>query len=94
MQNMTENPNFKIYNTAKERKKICFFSVLKKSKPSSGTMCPQHSCYSCCDDEKAKTTFSKILNAEGRIIQHGPYKFEGKGKSFRICADVFEIFAL
>lgn len=40
-------------------------------------MCPKYSCYSCCDDDKAQTFFSKYMTPGGDIKQYGMYHFDG-----------------
>jgi len=63
-----------------ENSKRCIqadFTHSQGPEPSTGTMCPQYSCYSCCDDDKAKNKLAALYNADGNLKQYGPYHFSG-----------------
>ena len=59
----------------KNKDKVNFFH--NRPEVSSGTMCPNYECASCCDDEKASQFFDPVKNSEGMLKKHGFYNFEG-----------------
>ena len=55
------------------------WNALNGPATSTGDFCPKYDCESCCDDTKASSEFAKFFNQDGKLIQHGPYKFSGCG---------------
>lgn len=53
------------------------FNFYQALGPSSGKMCPQYECESCCNDEKASTFVHDFMNSEGKITKHFIYNFSG-----------------